>query len=360
VTIIKASANPDLDDGALRALVTLTKAECNAIAAQCRAGPSSHSSIFNDEVISSETLPAGAFLVTISHVLDEKRELPLRYLHALAECSGPVLQILIHQCPTPSNPTVVDGRPALCEAWFLVLTSLTDPTKRVEGLNEAISLRNKIIADSCCAAILLILYPSLESDPTKRSDDLGMSMDGAQSLAVMDFFEKAFELTPDQLQQIAHELQSRLQVDLQGEQDITLKGMSIIGAGLFRAASGGLPPWAVECIPSTYAALYHGCGKDTRVFRQVLQASMNVRLAAGSPTTGGVGPGSLIAGRFFETMRESLREDFLKKAVEIADQDNVDGWRRFKTLLKQASGGKKKASGFNLKPSPTSWECDRL
>jgi hypothetical protein len=340
--------------------VTLTKAECSAIVAQCHAGPASHSSIFNDEVISSEKLPAGAFLAIFSHVMDERRELPLGYLQALTECSGAVLQTLIHQCPTPSNPHVVDGRPALCEAWFLSLSSLTDPTKRLEGMNDAISMRNTIIADSCCAAILLILYPSLESDPTKRSDDLGMSMDGAQSLAVMDFFERTFRLAHDQLHQIANELQNRLQVDLHGEQDVILKGMAIIGAGLLRAASGGLPPWAIDCIPSTYAALYHGCGNDTRVFRQVLQASMNVRLASGSPTTGTVGPGSLIAGRMFETMREPLREDFLKKAVEIADQDSVDGWRRFKALLKQASGGKKKASGFNLKPSPTSWECDRL
>lgn len=340
--------------------MTLTKAECKAIVAQCHTGPLSHSSIFNDEVISSERLPAGAFLAVIPHVLGEKRELPFGYLKALTECSGAVLQTLIHQCPTPSNPHVVDGRPALCEAWFLALSSLTDPTKTLEGLNEAMSMRNNIIADSCCAAILLILYPSLENDPTKRSDDLGMSMDGAQSLAVMDFFEKVFKLANDQLHQIAHELQNRLQVDLHGEEDVTLKGMAIIGAGLFRAASGGLPPWAIDCIPSTYAALYQGCGKDTSVFRQVLHASMNVRLAAGSPTTGGVGPGSLIAGRIFETMREPLREDFLRKAVEIADQDSVDGWRRLKTLLKQASGGKKKASGFNLKPSPTSWECDRL
>lgn len=341
--------------------MALTKAECNAIIDQCHAGPASHSSIFNEQVVSAEKLPAGAFLIVIAQVLVDKKEVPFGYLQALAECSSHVLRVLTHECPKPSNLSVVDARPALCEAWFLAVSSLTDPTKSIERVDGAISMRNKIIAETCCAAIVLILYPSLETDPTKRADDLGMSMDGAQTLAAMEFFEKAFALGPEQLHQIAHELQIRLQVELPGEHDTTLKGMAIIGAGLFRAAAGGLPPWAVECIPSTYAALYHGCGCDPQVFSHVLHASMKIRLAPSATTIGGgVVPGSLLAGRFFQSMREPLQKDFLTKAVEIATDDSVEGWRRFKTLLKQASGGKKKASGFNLKPSPTSWECDRL
>jgi hypothetical protein len=335
--------------------------ECKSIIHACQQGPASESSIFVEQIVSSENLAAGAFLYVIAESAQGKTSIPLYYLQALVECSGPVLEALIHQCPRPTNPTFVDARPALCEAWFKALISLTNVDISLrDKFHEHISLRNKLITETSCAAIILIFYPSLEIDPSKRLHDFGMSMDGAHSLAAMEFFEKTFELGPDQLRQIASDLQNVVKVDLLMEDDAILRGMAILGAGLLRAAAGGLPPWAVECVPATYAAFYRGCGKDSKIFQTVLRASMIVRLSSGGPTLGSVRPGSLLAGRFFETMKQAQQDDFLEKAIEIAVKDNMEGWRRFKTLVKQISGGKKKASGFNLKPSPTTWECDRL
>lgn len=353
MTLIQGSCNPDLSEVALHAIVELTKAECDAIVVQCQAGCSSNSSIFNDEVISTETLPAGAFLMILTERVEQCKELPLSYLRTVAEISGPVLHALTHVCPPPSSPSVVDARSTLCEAWFLLMCSVLDHTKSGVGTSEQLSLRNRVIAETLCATILLILYPE---DPTKPSDTVGMSMGGPQTLALMDFFENTFSIGPESLHEIARTLPSRFQIDMPGT-DPTLQGMAIVGAILFRAISGGLPPWAIERIPATYAALFNGCGKDVEVFGQVLRASMYIRLTA---AVASVKPGSCIAGRFFEAMKENAQQEFLQKATEIAVTDTAEAWKRYKTLLKQASGGKKKASGFQLKPSPTSWDCDRL
>lgn len=360
MTLLQASAHPDLPNEALQAVVMLTKAECEAVNVHCQAGPTSKSSVFNDFVVSSETLSAGAFLVVIEQVLAETKAAPLCYFQALAECSGPVLGVLTHQCQKFSSEAIVDPRPALCEAWFLTLSSLMDHTRSIAAPHECLAVRNTIIVETLCATTLLLLYPSLELDPSKRIHDLGMSMDGAQTLAVMDFFEKLFALSPEQLQLIARELQHRLQAELTNVTDDTLKGLAIIGALLFRASSGGLPPWFVEGIPVTFAAFFSGCGKCTRSFGQVIEGSMQVKLSNAGPAVGGAKPGSILAGRFFETMKESNRQDFIRRAVEIATNDTTESWRRFKALLKQASGGKKKATGCSRRPSPTSWDCARL
>jgi hypothetical protein len=360
MTLLKASANPDLPDAALEVLVLLTKAECEAVTALCQAGRSSDSLVFNDFVVSSETLPTGAFLMVVEKILTENDTSTQSYIRALSECSSVVLEAVTHQCQPFSATSVVDPRPTLCEAWFLTVSSLAYQTRCTDNLDGSLTTRNSIIVETLCASMVLLLYPTLEMDPSKRANDLGMSMGGAQTLALIEFFENIFVLGPEQVQLIARELQKKLRAELPGGEDDTLTGMAIIGAMLFRGSAGGLPPWFIEGTPAVFAAFFNGCGKSSHSFGQVMQASTQVRLAPGGPTMGGVHSGTILAGRFFETMKEATRQDFIKKTIAIAAEDSSEGWKRFKALLKQASGGKKKASGFSLKPSPTSWDCDRL
>jgi len=368
MAVVKASACPDLPHRAIEALIALIIAECEAITILCKAGPSSQSSIFNETIVSDEGLPAGAFVIVFAKLLDcgnLSESAQHDVYQAITKFSGPVFETLCLECPDFTSPSVIDPRPSLCEAWFLTMSSVAKTMQDNNGTKPLDDLLIKIVVDTCCAGIVLILNPSLEKDTLKREKEKkGMSMDGPQTLAIMSFLEEVFLCETRFLQYVAQELQQRLQGILpeQHQQDDNiLCGMSILCAGLYRAASGGLPPWTLESTPSVFAALYQGCGNRNQAFRQVLEAATVVRISAEIHNPKGVSNSRLaLAGRFFETMKEATRREFLQKAIEIADKDTADGWRRFKTVLKQAAGGKKKFTGLCQKPSPSSWECDRL
>lgn len=205
-----------------------------------------------------------------------------------------------------------------------------------------------------------------------------MSMDGPHSLALMSFLERAFSL--GLFSSMAHCVQVKLGSCLSLTVDAALTdpmcGMAVIAASLFRAVSGSLPPWAIDGIPHVHHALFSvGCHKDTVSFCRLLQLSMEMRFSPPSnnghdEATLGTSmaaymDGSLLAGRFLDKMRPSLKEEFLVNCRQVctSEANNADNWtRRLKSLVKQACGGKKKGNkpGFNLKPSPTSWDFDRL
>jgi hypothetical protein len=84
---------------------------------------------------------------------------------------------------------------------------------------------------------------------------------------------------------------------------------------------------------------------------------MEVRL--GKTEFGGVRTGELVAGHFIESAKESAKRTFVERSHEACSQNDADGWRRFKVLLKQACGGKKKSS-LSLKPSFTTWNIERI
>jgi len=196
---------------------------------------------------------------------------------------------------------------------------------------------------------MLLLFPTVKNN-VKGIVDIGMSLDGPHMLALMDFLESSFALGPIMLQTIASHL----------EKTFGISGIPIIGAALFRGGSGGLPPWAVECIPNVFSALFGAFGKDPNNFGKMLVDSMEITLHVNAARFGGVLPGSLFAGPLFKKLSEKTKQEFVQKSLELCAKDTGDAWRRFKVILKQLCGGKKKDSGFNLKPSYTNWECDRI
>mmetsp|Transcript_30193 Transcript_30193/g.46055 ORF Transcript_30193/g.46055 Transcript_30193/m.46055 type:complete len:1307 (-) Transcript_30193:228-4148(-) len=366
VNNIKASAHPGLLSRAIEALVLLTTAECEAIMLQCNSGPSSQSYIFNETIFPDDGLPTGAFVIVMADLLNNEnlsQSIVQDYIRAASQCCTPVLQTFCHECPTYTLPSAVEPRAALCEAWFLTASVIAERMQsKAVGVSNDLAL--KLISESCCGAITLILFTPLQKDSAKQvHDKKGMNMDGPQTLAIVDFFEKVFLMDSAALHFVAQELQHRYQAQLDEHEhqqnDTALRGIAILVAILFRAASGCLPPWTIEGFPSIFAALYQGCGSSTDVFVQVVEAAMTIKLSPGA-ASGLTPPGSVLAGRFFEGMKEATQHTFLRNAAEISAKDTDEGWRRFKALLKQAAGGKKKASGFSQKPSPSSWDCDRL
>merc|ERR1719273_2593684 len=141
------------------------------------------------------------------------------------------------------------------------------------------------------------------------------------------------------IQAAAKELVASVPVNTGNDPDAA--GIAIIGAALFRGSQGGLPPWAVESVPSVYSALFRALGNNVDGFGLLFQISMNIRLLE-NQRFGSVQGGSLLSGRFFERMNDRTKQNFINQAKDLAKEDTTASWRRLKVLIKQACGGKKK------------------
>ena len=338
---------------AFDAIVLLNQCECQAIVSQCALGPLSTSPIFNESVIWESSIPSGIFIHLLGEIVEKEQN---RGIIALEALKSVVLETILHECP---EPNFVDPRPTLCEAWFLSLIQVTSLIGTSANYIASDDSTRTLLADSCCVALLLLLRVPLKRD-RKSPDHLGMSLDGPQTRAMLNFLESYFRLGPDALRAAAVSLRYRLDVDTESlDSDPASQGVGILGASLFRAASGGLPPWAIEVIPSLYSSLYIGCGNDTEVFCRMIQLSMTIRLGKSTHAFGAILPGELLAGRFFEGIREASKAAFVDKTRDACLSNDAEGWRKFKVALKQACGGKKKSS-LSLKPSFTTWDIDRI
>jgi hypothetical protein len=368
--VMKVAADPDLPDRAVEMINALVYAECEAVAHVCQAGPSSHSAIFQDDVVSLDAIPAGLFIRVLDETIQAASSTdfnlvgPIRNtIESLYALKGPVLAAITLECPDPYSGSFADPRPTLTEAWFLAVTRLTScPQNAILGAEEAVK---SLLVESCVAALSILFYPTLGRTQEERKDDPGMSLDGAQTLAITEFLESFFGLGPAIFQILANELLGRIPVDLASIQkwsnDPHIHGMSIVGTALFRAAQGALPPWAVESIPEVYSAFFVALGKDPERFGLVLRVAMDLRLQTAVDRFGGVRSGQLMSGGSFETMTDTVKATFIAQTVELSRKDNHASWRRLKAVVKQACGGKKKEADFNQKPSPTKWDYyDRL
>jgi hypothetical protein len=351
-TLIKNSALDDMAHAAAELVVTSIRVECEAIMYQFQAGPASPSSIFCLNVISEDHVPAGVFVKGLGDILDHC-QFGLNCARAVYESTRYVLPTLLHECPQPSTRGgFEDPRPTLLEAWLIVMEKLAKWIKTAEP--SAIPGARQVLVESCGACLSLLFYPSIKKPNEQRASGYGMSLDGPQSRAIMEFLDSFFQLGTDYFQEAAFTLSSRLQLPKEDH------NIGIIGSALFRGVQGALPPWAVEYLPGVYASLYHSLGKDPLIFGQFMLASINASLPNTCGQFGSVLPGKLLSGPYFEGMSERQKQAFVEQSMELARCDSVSGWKRMKGLVKQACGGKKKESDFQQKPSPTNWDFDRI
>jgi hypothetical protein len=309
------SGSPDLPPTAVELTIALIRTECNAVIFQCNAGPTSSSSIFSEDLISEEGVPAGIFVRVLGEILDNgvAAGLPLtsmaNCIKVMFETRVSVLHAFTSMCPNPTQKgSFCDPRPILAETWFLAVNRLLtavlaqggfDATAATSDLMRAL---RQLLVETCVSSVGLLLYPSLGKTQDKRLNDIGMSLDGAQTLVMLDFLQLYFSLGPSMLQAAAKELQQTIHIDHGALQTFSNEpdaaGIAIIGASLFRAAQGGLPPWGVEYVPAVYSSFYHALDKNPSTFGLVFQMSMHVRLAE-NHTFGGVQGGRLLSGQFF-------------------------------------------------------------
>lgn len=116
-------------------------------------------------------------------------------------------------------------------------------------------------------------------------------------------------------------------------------------------------------MPNVLKSLYQACG-NVESFCIAIAGGCDVQLCRKSTSNyTDILPGKKLAGIFFDMMKQKNREAFLSSIQETfvkKGKDQTQVFRYLKVILKSTCGGKKKATGFTLKPQPTPWECDRL
>jgi hypothetical protein len=388
VTLFRSGGSQNgLPPLAVEMIIALNHAECEALNIQCEGGLATMSSIFHESVIGEESIPAGAFVMVLGEILARMSkkskkckvtsEQEIEYFQgcvlALHGSKDAVLRSIMHPCPEPElHGGDIDPRPTLAEAWYFSLQSLAlisfpqTVTETSSKLREN-QLVKELIQDSISAAVLIMFMPPIDKEKSPRAEMVGMSLDGPHTLALLSFLEVALQSGPQYFMATGQQLETKMALDNQSLSSAgtmgstSLAGCSIVAAGFIRATSGSLPPWAVESVPELFSGLFAACGHDCDFFFHILSISVNMRFAS----THGGGYGSLrvgekLSGRYFQKMSDTAQAQFLESAKEACTENDTTTWRRFKTILKKACGGKKKGSGFSLKPTKTTWDCDRL
>jgi hypothetical protein len=347
----------------------LIKAECESICELCAAGPSSQSSIFCDEVVSSDTVPAGVFVRVVGEILNNFRgdESNLQSLQncieTLFRTKDIVFKTVMLSCSDPHTGCFADPRPTL---WESFLCAVTDLIKLLLGPLQFSSQRAKeVILDTFVTYIMLSFFPSLSKNQAVRSSDPGMSFDGPHSLSLSEFIVGFFSLGPNILEAVSLLLVSKIPVEFGICESLatnpSTRGAAIIGAALFRGVQGALPPWIVESLPEIYSTFHSALGGDPNTFGLVFRLSMAARFPASAVSlNGGLRQGKLLSGPFFESMSATTVENFINEVTACSSKGGLSSWRRVKVSVKQICGGKKKESDFRQKPALTRWDFDRI
>jgi hypothetical protein len=412
--LLKSCASPDLPCRAVDVIQALVTAECQGIHEQfVAAGPrnvtSAMSVIFHSHVMGCEEntgVPAGLFVKSVNDAMEvsasdrpppmtsslsngEVQEIhslgkqPLAVscplsncIEALYRCRSSVLSIVLLDFPAPvHDDDDVDPRCTIAEAWLIAMVNLVKVYKLRKGRNNNDDARaEEILVDSFVAGVVLLFYPSLNKT---RCNDPGMSLDGPQGLALLNFFTIFLELGPTTattssnggsmglLERVAVQIATRTPAvtGIATTDASAHVGLALIGAAFFRAVQGSMPPWAVESVPSLYSALFVALDSDSSMFGLVLRDAMEIRLSnvqnqrQHQQFIVGVIPGQLFSGRFFENMPTTAKDSFLQQTVELAHTSN---WKKLKQSIKAACGGKKKETDFQQKPAFTKWDFDRI
>jgi hypothetical protein len=381
--LIKKSANAkkDISDQASAMVVACVSSECQAINRQCMNGPSSTSIIFTADVVSPDSIPAGVMVRALAEIVmlssstvnHDRTAVPFpNCLRTLTILKGPVLSTISLKCPDPQcctgTGTFTDPRPTLAEAWFQGMIAIAEYETMNQMLSVDSSEAESLLTETFVAIVSLLFFSSLGKSASERANDPGMSLDGPHTLAIMGFVIAYFRLRSTMLQCAGERLLNIVPVNVESVKntggDTSFLGIVVVGAALFRACQGALPPWAIESIPEVYSSFFESVlGSDVEVFGRWLQASMEVRLRSATESNysfGGLNSGHLLSGRYFESMSHQAKVAFVNEAKQLATSGGGADWRRLKGLIKQACGGKKKDTDFNQKPSPTRWDFDRI
>jgi len=362
--VMSTSIKESLTDYCASNISALIKAECEAATLQCNQGAVSASSMFIDSVIGEETVDAGVYLmiirdcltrITKRKVLEEKDIIEsIRCLTVVKSVVPVIVPLIMHQSPEANNH--VDPRPTIAEAFYLTLSSLVSVCRKHETIASCLVNEGKqLFGESLCLVSMLIFLKDLGDKKSSAPDiQRGLSLDAAHTLAMTSFISETL-LLGSSILSTGQGISSVIQLKDMFGQSSSILTAAILVSSLLRAVSGALPPWSVEETPELFESIFTSiCGSNPDSFVELLSLACKLR---SSTTFGGVREGELLAGRYLD-VSDSHITSFITQSKEVCSKGN---WKKIKVILKATCGGKKKDSGFNLKPGFTSWEkCDRL
>lgn len=361
--LLRLAASPDVPSRAAEVIQVLIVAECEAVRAQCDAGPTAYSSIFRDEVICPDVVPAGVFVRILYEALRAANGNKATQQHmnncilALQGSVAFVLTSILSECQEPE--TFVDPRPTLMEAWLLAMVELSK--LRIDTFCSSVS---PVLVETFVSMILLLFYPTVPRLRGVLRADVGLSLDGPQSLAFTDFLTGFLALGPEPLALASAFFSQKIPVEaatLNGTSgDARISGAAVVGAAIFRGIQGALPPWSVESAPDIFSSFFVALRQDPELFGHVLRLSMNIRAGQFATRLGSLEPGQLLSGPFFATLSSDSKDLFVAQAVQLSRTNDIASWRRFKTLVKQICGGKRRDTDFGQKPAATKWDFERI
>ena len=369
VTLFRACSNPDMLSIIGTSLSKVISEECKSVTLHYQAVVHQHATVFLEKLVGEEMLPAGAFLMVLAESLERalNQESPQEssfehIVHSMSCCTTDVLECI------SSNFSIKDGmghfvdpRPTIMEAWYLCMEKLVIYCLKKNANDRSFSdspVVSDIISHSLTCFVSLVQQKQVNRNTKtiKESHDMvedGLSLDGPQTLALLGFLEISPKIGINVFVQMAQVLQSTrwkpTNVDISPE----VLGLAVMCATLFRGLSGALPPWSIESMPGVFASIFNNaCNNNVAHFCIVLDHSLDLTIHLDSTIN--------LAGPFVATMSDFTRKEFLGHAKDAGEQNDANGWRRFKTSIKHICGGKKKDTAFSLKPGFTSWDCDRL
>ena len=367
LTLLRSCADPYLPKLAIEATQKLIKRECSTVAHHFSQIDQYESSIFIEPNICEDTLSAGAFIIIIRDVLAKincisiDESIPETYLSVIEGC----LQVLeackedIYSVMNLRGPLISSGwedpRMPIAEAWFLSLSELISVYKNFH-LNHDEKMCN-VVCETVSVILYLAMFRRTEKEAAPQICMESMSLDGPVTLSLIDFLCDAISLGQMIFSRIGIPFVDKVTFENgQACNDLNLLGGSMLAVTLYRGSSGAFPPWFIESVPTLFEGLFNTC-RDINTFMTVLRTGAELITQV---DLGFVPAGSKVAGYYFNVTKASAKEEFFNKTAELAKSTEGNRWRRMKVLLKAVCGGKKKATDFNLKPQPSSWECERI
>jgi hypothetical protein len=316
LSLLRSCANPGFTELCVHAIKALNSAECESVKMHSIVQQQPFvSSVFHPLVVSDEVVPAGAFIIVVRDVIDTivKEAKGLSYdnvCHSISICTSVLLQChestfaALKSCCLESHCQWEDPRSTIAEAWFFAMNSLLLAYKKL-SLPDSEQLQ-QLVGQSIGLCIHLITNTRVERElPKSARTDGFMSLDGPQSLAIIEFFElvmTAKGIGASVFTLIGSMIREEIKLDyssIDRGSNRTLVGGAIISATLFRGISGGLPPWTIEYVPSIFKSMFEACG-GADAFCLALEAGCDVRLSPDTSSTYGViSPGKKLAGYFF-------------------------------------------------------------
>ena len=360
---------PGTMEMALRICAKECEAAASAVVAQSRPDRPDFS-LFDNAMIGVSMVEAGCFLDLVLELANGDA-----LAHAFLQASGPVTQLLtFHHGGGGSGGALgeavftadfEDPRLSIGEVYYKM------GKKVCEQFSHSFEGGDDRLLDALAAMVHVVLleWLNLADVQGEKEGRLGagggMDFDDSVTLVIFDFLGLA--CTHQRILEKVGALFGRRYgpklvlgsaaeaVATYGEREqAALVGSGAVLSAMMSAASGRLAPWAIEFMPKAYESIFNANNSNLTAWSLALKIGIECKIVVGS------GRYAVLSGKYVSFLKDKAMADYVTGVNGAAKENNAAGWHKVKNLLKLACGGKKKKSGFKLKPSKRMFCCDRI